>query len=98
MHTPPLRINKVLTKLKGACVFSWLDLQDSYYPLPIFPANHHKTTFTCCYSTFQFIFINFFFCSALNTFKQVMNIVFLDMLDKVFNVYLDNMLIYSMDT
>ena len=49
---PLPRWDEMLQRLRGAHVFSRLDLRDGYHQLSVAPKDRYKTAFTCRYGTF----------------------------------------------
>lgn len=95
---PLPRIDELLARIGGACVFSKLDLRDGYHQLPMAPADSYKTAFSCRYGSFEFNIVPFGLCNAPSMFQRVLNRTFFDLLDTCVLVYLDNILIFSKDT
>ena len=52
-------IDELLATLKGARVFSKLDLHNGYHQIPIAEYNRHKTAFSCRYGTFEIVIMLF---------------------------------------
>ena len=92
---PLLRIDELLQRVDGACVFSKFDMRDGYHQIPMRVDDKVKTSFTCRYGTYQFTVMPFGLTSAPSTFQRVMNNIFFDLLDKGVLVYLDDVLVYS---
>ena len=51
---PLPRIDELLAWLKGAKIFSKLDLQDGYHQIPIRPEDMQKMAFNCRYGVYEF--------------------------------------------
>ena len=62
---PLLCIDNLLSRLKGARVFSSLALRDRYHQLLIDHADHHKTEFACRYGQLEYTVMSFRFKNAL---------------------------------
>lgn len=80
--------------MKGARVFSKIDLRYGYHQLYIKEEDIHKTTFQTRYGHYGFTVVPFSLTNAPNTFMCLMNNVFHKYLDKLL-VFLDDILIYS---
>lgn len=92
---PLPRIDELLQRLDGSCIFSKLDLRDGYHQIPMKESDRQKTAFTCRYGSYQFTVMPFGLSSAPSTFQRMMNRVFFDLLDEGVLCYLDDLLIYS---
>ena len=92
---PLPRIDELLSHLKGAKVFSKLDLRDGYHQLPVKLTDQEKTAFSCRYGTLHWKVMPFGLCNAPGTFQRVMNNGFFKLLDSCVIVYLDDILIFS---
>ena len=89
------RIDEMLQRLDGACVFSKLDCRDGYHQVPMSVEDKQKKAFSSRYGTYQFTVMPFGLSTAPSTFQRVMNQIFFDLLDNGVLCYLDDLLIYS---
>jgi hypothetical protein len=89
---PLLRIEDLFDQLRGASVFSKIDLRSGYHQLRIRPSDIPKTTFITKYGLYEFTVMSF---GLTNAPAYVMNSVFMDYLDKFIVVFIDDILIYS---
>jgi hypothetical protein len=92
---PLPRIEDLFDKLRGASVFSKIDLRSGYYQLRIRPSDIPKTTFITEYGLYEFMVMSFDLTNATAYFMYLMNSVFMDYLDKFIVVFIDDILIYS---
>ena len=91
------RIDKLFDQLKGASVFSKIDLQSRYHQLRIKDANVHKTVFRTWYGHYEFLVMSFGLTNAPAAFMDLMNRVFQSYVDQFFVVFIDDILVYSKD-
>jgi hypothetical protein len=88
-------INDLFDQLKGACVFSKIDLRSGYFQLKIREQDIPKTAFTTKYGLYEYTVIPFRLTNAPAYFMSMMNKVFMEYLDKFVVVFIDDILIYS---
>ena len=83
--------------MKGASVFSIIDLRSGYHQLRIKDAGVHKTTFRTRYGHYEFLVMPFGLTNAPAAFMDVMNRVFRPYVDRFIVVFIDDILLYSKD-
>ena len=82
-------------QLRGAQVYSKIDLRIGYHQLRLREVDIPKTLFKTRYGHFEFTMIPFELTNAPATFMDLMHRVFQPYLDKFFVVFVDYVLIYS---
>ena len=94
---PLPRIDDLFDQLKGASVFSKIDLRYRYHQLRIKDTDVHKTTFRMRYRHYEFLIIPFGLTNAPTNFMDLMNHVFRSYVDQFFVVFINDILMYSKD-
>ncbi|WVZ81363.1 hypothetical protein U9M48_028749 [Paspalum notatum var. saurae] len=79
---PLPRIEDLFDQLKGACVFSKIDLRSGYHQLRIRPSDIPKTAFISRYGLYEYTVMSFGLTNAPAFFMYMMNSVFMEYLDK----------------
>jgi hypothetical protein len=92
---PLPRIEDLLDQMRGARVFSKIDLRSGYHQMKIRPSDIPKTAFSTRYGLYEFTIMSFGLTNAPTYFMNLMNKVFMEYLDRFIVVFIDDILIYS---
>ena len=92
---PLPRIDDLFDQLRGAQVYSKIDLCTDYHQLRVRESDIPKTTFRTRYGHFEFTVMPFGLTKVPMAFMDLMHRVFQPYLDKFIVVFIDDILIYS---
>jgi hypothetical protein len=92
---PLPRIDDLFDQLKGACVFSIIDLRSGYHQLKVQASDIPKTAFITRYGLYEYTVMSFGLTNAPAYFMYLMNKVFMEYLDKFVVVFIDDIVIFS---
>jgi hypothetical protein len=81
--------------MKGASVFSKIDLRSCYHQLRIWESDIPKAAFHTRYGLYEYTVMSFRHMNAPTYFMYLMNKVFMEYLDKFVVVFIDDILVYS---
>ena len=91
------RIEDLFDQLKGASVFSKIGLRSGYYQLQVKEVDVLKTAFSTRYGHYEFLVMPFGLINASDAFMDLMDRVFNPYLDQFVVVFIDDILVYSKD-
>jgi hypothetical protein len=92
---PLPRIEDLFDHMRGATIFSNIDIRPGYHQLKIRTKHIPKTAFTTRYGLYEFLVKSFGLTNAPAYFMNLMNKVFMEYLDQFVVVFIDDILVYS---
>jgi hypothetical protein len=92
---PLLQIEDLFGQMKGASVFSKIDLRSGYHQLKVQESDIRKTTFCTQYGLYEYTVMSFGLANVSAYFMYLMNKVFMEYLDKFVVVFINDILIFS---
>ena len=89
------RIDDLFDQLRGASVFSNIDLRSGYHQLRIRDSDVAKAAFRSRYGHYEFVVMPFRLTNAPEAFMDLKNRVFSPYLDRFVILFIDDILVYS---
>ncbi|RVW61981.1 Retrovirus-related Pol polyprotein from transposon 297 [Vitis vinifera] len=86
---------QVLERVSGHPFYCFLDGYSGYFQIEIDVEDQEKTTFTCPFGTYAYRRMPFGLCNAPATFQRCMLSIFSDMVERIMEVFMDDITIYG---
>ena len=94
-HFPLPFMDQLLERISGYSFYCFLDGYSGYFQFEIVAEDQEKTTFTCPFSTYAYRRMSFGLCNAPATFKRCMLSIFSDLVERIMEVYMDDITVYG---
>ena len=94
-HFPLPFIDQLLERVSGHPLYCFLDGYSRYFQIEIALEDQEKTTFTCPFDTYAYRRMPFGLCNASTTFQRCMLSMFSDMVERIMEVYMDDITVYG---
>jgi hypothetical protein len=94
-NTPLPHIAESIDRVKGARLFSKIDLDAAFWQVAMTEESKPKTAFGCRYGHYEYNVMPMGLKNSPATFTTLMNEIFVDLADRGVLIYLDDILIYS---
>ncbi|RVW18310.1 Retrovirus-related Pol polyprotein from transposon 412 [Vitis vinifera] len=93
-HFPLPFMDQVLEKVSRHPFYCFLDGYSGYFQIEIDVEDQKKTTFTCPFGTYAYR-MPFGLCNAPATFQRCMLSIFSDMVERIMEVFMDDITVYG---
>ena len=94
-HFPLPFIVQVLERVSGYPFYYFLNSYSGYFQIEIDVEDQEKTTFTCPFGIYAYRRMPFGLCNVPATFHQCMLSIFSDMVERIMEVFIDDITIYG---
>ncbi|RVX04797.1 Transposon Ty3-I Gag-Pol polyprotein [Vitis vinifera] len=94
-HFPLSFMDQVLERVSGHPFYCFLDGYSGYFQIEIDVEDQEKTTFTCPFGTYAYRWMPFGLCNAPTTFQRCMLSIFSDMVERIMEVFMDDITVYG---
>ena len=82
-------------RVSGHPIYCFLDGYSGNFQIEIDVEDQEKTTFTCPFATYAYRRMPFGLCNAPATFQRCMLSIFSDMVERIMEVFMDDITIYG---
>ena len=89
-HFPLPFMDQMLEQLAGQAFYCFLDGYSGYNQIVMDPKDQEKTAFICPFRVFAYRRMSFGLCNAPTTFQKYMLAIFVDMVEKCIEVFMDD--------
>ena len=94
-HFPLPFMDQLLERISSQPFYCFLDGYSGYFQIEIAAEDQEKTTFTCPFGTYAYKRMPFGLSNALATFQQCMLSIFSDLVERIMEVYMDDITVYD---
>ena len=94
-HFPLLFMDQLLERISGHPFYCFLDGYSGYFQIEIATEDQEKTTFTCPFGIYAYRRMPFGLCNALYTFQRYMLSIFSDLVERIMEVYIADVIVYG---
>ena len=88
-------MDQLLERISGHPFYCFLDGYSGYFQIEIATEDQEKTTFTCPFGTYAYRIMPFGLCNSLATFQRCMLSIFSDLVERIMEVYMDDIIVYG---
>ena len=88
-------MDQLLERISGYPFYCFLDGYSGYFQIEIATEDQEKTTFACLFGTYAYRRMPFGLCNAPATFQRCMLNIFSDLVERIMEVYMDDITIYG---
>lgn len=90
-------IDKLVDATAGHQLMSFMDAFSGYNQILMHPGDQEKTSFMTCRGIYCYNVMSFGLNDARSTYQRLVNIMFADQIGQTMEVYIDDMLVKSLD-
>ena len=94
-HFPLPFMDQLLERISGNPSYYFLDGYSRYFQIEIVVEDQENATFTCPFGTYSYRRMPFGLCNAPATFQRCMLSIFSDLVERIMEVYMDDIIVYG---